>query len=178
MIKARRSSARLALCVAAALCAAPYGASAQSGTSAYTKLDLDDCTLLSADQMGAAFECVGHRGTPLFVAEGDLRYNIDVGEADEGWISVAPFNTIGETVEWRYAPNGGDLRAVIIRYYLAGPNGGRGTSELAVITAANEARESCYLAFVPPSAPPSQNEAARDIADRVDELPCIDQRAY
>ena len=167
----RRSVAGLAV---ATICAAPAIA---EGDSAYTKLDLDKCELLNFSDEGggsASFYCEGHRGVPLYVAEGDLRFTISVGDSGGGFVTPAPFNTLGDTIEWRYAPGGRELKAIIIRYHLADPSGaGRGTSELAVIAAPTGDRRSCYLAFVKASAKPSQNEAARAIADLADELQCI-----
>ncbi|MCI4665948.1 MAG: hypothetical protein MRY74_14635 [Neomegalonema sp.] len=182
LISPRPLAARrlLALGAGALLLAAP-AAHAQEATSAYTKLDLDKCERLdepAAEEEGpggASFKCRGDRGVPLYVSEGDLRFNVDVGKPDDGWISIGPFNTLGETVEWRYGPDG-DLKAIIVRYHFSS-DGVKSPSELAVITPAKDGRKSCYIAFVKPDAAPSQNEAAREIADDADAASCISSRS-
>ena len=165
-----------ALALGASLAAG--AARAEEGFSRYTALDLDACQILAQDREhgGVALRCSGDNGVPLYVSEGDLRFTVAVGEPEGGFVTPAPFNWLGDTVEWRYGRGERGLRAVIIRYYLSNPEGdGVGSTELAVIAAPTAERPSCYLAFIKPDEKPSQNEAAREVADMADEYLCLQQ---
>ena len=139
--------------------------------SVYTDLDLDECEMLGSDEIGGHVElrCPGYRGIDLFVTEGDLRFDVDVGVPNDIWTSQLPFNYLGETVEWRLRD--GVPFAVIIRYHLDDGtyDFDGGTSKLppllAVITVGREGSPGCIVGWVPVDARPSQNEAARRLAD-------------
>ncbi len=136
--------------------------------SVYTDLNLDDCEVLQTFEEGGGVElrCPGYKNIPLFVSEGDLRFDIDVGVPNDQWTSQSAFNTLGEKVEWRL--RNGRPFAVIIRYHL---DHGSGTGErlpsvLAVLTVGREGSPGCLVGWVPANAKPNQNEAARQLADQ------------
>lgn len=134
--------------------------------SVYTSIDLDDCKLLeSVPEEGgyAKFRCAGYGDIPLFISEGDLRMNVDIGVEDDVWISQGAFNTLGRTVEWRL--HGGEPIAAILRYSMDSGMDER-FSELGIFTIGTATQRSCLVAWVPGDAAPTQNEAARLIADR------------
>ena len=57
------------------------GASGLAAESVYTQLDLDACGVLAQDREsgGILLQCPGYADTPVFVAEGDLRFDVDYG---------------------------------------------------------------------------------------------------
>jgi hypothetical protein len=99
--------------------AAPASAQQLAPQSAYTKLDLDACTVLEEFEEGGgvSLRCPGWANTDVYVAEGDLRFSIGYGAEPENWASFSPFNSLGTTIEWRYQ---GDSppHAAILRYFL------------------------------------------------------------
>ncbi len=48
---------------------------------------------------GVELRCLGFAGIPLYVTEGDLRMDVDVGMPNGAWTSLGPFNSLGATVE-------------------------------------------------------------------------------
>lgn len=175
----RAAALSLALVASAALAAATPASAhdeATTGESFYTSLDFNQCVVLSEYENGAELECPGHNGAPLFITEGDLRIDVDVAEPNGAFFTINSWNYLGDTVEWRYGPPERGLRAVIVRYHFDTPDRRDVPSVLAVIASPTERRGSCYLALVRADAKPSQNEAARMIADLADELPCTDQQ--
>src|SRR3982750_3672902 len=118
----------LAAFVAAAAAAAP----APTVTSAYTKLDLDRCTRLDHGETPESTEwrCAGYGGVPLFVQNGDERYDVDAGAADDDAIWSATFDYPGRTVEWRLRQ--GRPFAIIYRLVPANPEARGLVSKLVV----------------------------------------------
>lgn len=132
-------------------------------TSEYTPLDLDACAVIATyeESGGATLRCLGLRGLSLIVQEGDLRYDVDVGRDDGAWDSPAPFNTLGEVVEWRLD---GDVPfAIIVRHHLEDP-GGPPRSRLSVKSIAPGGGPGCLIGTVE-GAVPEANVRARQIAD-------------
>lgn len=158
----------LAGLVCAAVAAATGTAEAQrrgAVTSAYTALDLKRCTVLRSNpDEGASTEwrCPGYAGTPLMVAEGDLRFDIDAGVANTDFESSSPFSSPGPRVEWRL--RGGQPFAIIYRLVLGGDNRPERTI-LGVETIGRRGRPGCLVAWVAGSAP-NANAVARQQADQ------------
>ena len=142
------------------------GRPADDGRSAYTNLDLGACETLREyeESGGVELRCPGYQGVPLFVSRGDLRYDVDAGVPNDAWETPTPFNSLGETVEWRLRD--GEPSAVIVRYQIAGPSGRDERSRLAVIAVGREGAPGCLVGYVGADAEPSQNAAARALADR------------
>jgi len=145
--------------------ASPTQTSGEGFESVYTDVDLDSCAVIESfpESGGSVRECPGYGDTPLFVSEGDGRFDLDAGVLDEDFLTGGrAFNTIGDTVEWRLRD--GEPFAVIARFDF--DDGFEiDSSELAVITVGTEERPGCLVAWVRPDALPDQNTAARDIAD-------------
>ncbi|MEO0636412.1 MAG: hypothetical protein AAFY73_07170 [Pseudomonadota bacterium] len=101
----------------------PGPAFAQDATpsSAYTKLTLDACTVIEEfeEGTGVSLECpdAAWGGTTVYVAEGDLRFSVGFGEQPASWSSFSPFNSVNDTIEWRYQ---GDSppHAAILRFFI------------------------------------------------------------
>lgn len=133
--------------------------------SVYTEFDFEACEVIESfpESGGSVRECEGYEGTPLFVSEGDGRFDLDAGTLDEDFLTGGrAFNTIGDTVEWRL--HDGEPFAVIVRFdFDDGFEIQR--SELAVITVGTANRAGCLVDWVRPDAIPDQNTAARTIAD-------------
>src|SRR5262245_51022359 len=92
-----RRKVLIALAVAAAGC---FGASAWANPvkSLYTTIDLRNCKQVKHHRDGGAWRCDGLPGFPVYVAEGDLRQFVSVGEAPEkrraATQTLGPFNSI------------------------------------------------------------------------------------
>lgn len=144
---------------------APDTSGSSGATSVYSDLDLADCEVIRThEELGSSdYRCPGIRGIPVFVSEGDLRVDIDVGVPNDRWSSPSAFNSPGNTLEWRMVDD--DPAAVIVRYQVEGGPGAADRSDLAVIRVGREGDPGCLVAWVPADAEPSQNEAARSIAD-------------
>jgi hypothetical protein len=136
--------------------------------SIYTSLDLENCEVLKTyeESGGQALRCKGYQDIPLYVTEGDARFDVDAGVPNSEWTtSGRPFNSIGDTVEWRI--HDGKPVAIILRYnFETGTTPQERSSELAVISVGREGSPGCLVDWVPADTQPSQNVAARQIADR------------
>lgn len=135
-------------------------------SSVYTDLDLDACEVLEVFEEGggASLRCDGYEGVDLFVTEGDLRFDVDAGVPNDTFSTQPGFNTLGERVEWRLRD--GKPFAIVLRYNTSGPDGDQARTDLAVISVGRPGAPGCLVGWVPADASPSQNEAARTMADR------------
>ncbi|RUT29366.1 hypothetical protein EMQ25_14700 [Arsenicitalea aurantiaca] len=170
----------LAMAPAIALMGLCLPAAAQTIDSVYTDLDLALCTVQKADDFGAVFACPGYKGTPLMVAEGDLRFFLSYGfrayEETVAGQTLAPFNTLGPRLEWRISNRTGDFRpfATIVRYRLDDGDPLTRGVEILVVSRVAEGN-SCHIGYVRASGNPDANDEAREIADRL--APDFDCRA-
>jgi hypothetical protein len=139
---------------------------ARAEDSVYTPLDLSACQTLESFGDGGRYRCPGLDGLPVFVSEGDLRFDVDYGTANESFDGFGAFNDIGKTIEWRL--RGGKPFAAILRYSLdiAGEDGEmRKGSVLQVSKIGTEGRPGCAVAYVDAVANKNANGLARDTAD-------------
>ena len=78
-------------------------------SSVYTSLELEkSCALVKTlpnEGGGALWDCKGYNGVRVRVAEGDLRFFVSFGEnagkQTAAGQTLAPFNNIHKTLEWR-----------------------------------------------------------------------------
>jgi hypothetical protein len=142
-------------------------------TSAYTTLNLDRCIQLDRGETPewAEWRCAGYRGSPLFVQNGDERYDVDAGIADKDEIWANTFDYPGKTVEWRISA--GRPFAIIYRLLPANPDAPQ-VSTLVVETIGARGKPGCRVAMIPGSAR-NANAQARVAADRTlrSRLPCL-----
>jgi hypothetical protein len=144
-------------------------AAAQGNDSAYTDVDLDDCSVVSSDDFGSTWACSGYRGIPVMIAEGDLRFFVSYGlsstEERAAEQTLPPFNTLGPKIEWRLRPEGGTLRpfATILRYFVQREEG-EDEGQILVVTKL-EPGATCHVAYIDALANDNPNELARDAAD-------------
>ena len=145
-------------------------ASAGEVLSVYTSLDLDKCKLTASNPNEggwAVFECAGHEGLRVRVAEGDLRYFVSFGPNAEKQIAasqtLAPFNTVHKTLEWRVERRNGKWVpfATILRYFWDS-DGKKGQTLMVTKLEGNEA---CQVAHVVADGNPRANVQAREAAD-------------
>ncbi|MDA7946533.1 MAG: hypothetical protein MPJ78_03560 [Hyphomicrobiaceae bacterium] len=145
-------------------------ASAGEISSAYTSLDLDKCNLTASNPNEggwAVFECIGHKGMRVRVAEGDLRYFVSFGPNAEKQIAatqtLTPFNTIHKTLEWRVERKDGEWApfATILRYFWDS-NGKKGQT---LVVTKLEDGEACQVAHIVANRNPKANELAQKAAD-------------
>lgn len=143
-------------------------AGADEFQSVYTRLDLDDCLILSTEaeveeNQGAEWVCAGHDRIVVWVAEGDLRYFLGYGSHGRDQCSyrqtLGPFHTVHTALEWRLRD--GVPIATILRYVLEGD--GRAQQYL-VVTKLGDG-QACQMAYVDASTPDA-NRLAQEAADR------------
>ena len=132
-------------------------------TSAYTDVVLDDCTMIQSEEEGewSLFKCPGYEGIPYWLAEGDLRTDVDAGVQNEKFQTIGAFNDIGARIEWRM--DKGKPFAIIFRYRDTSMEG-NGRSVLAIEKIGNEGDPGCRVAQIAGSTP-NANVLAREIAD-------------
>jgi len=138
-------------------------------TVRYTALDLDGCQerTVDADGRGASLRCEGLPGIPVLVSEGDLRFDVDFGLDDGRSDTFGPFNSPGETVEWRLAD--GVPFAAILRFRIEDPEGGlrdnRAGSVLGIFRVGRQGTPGCPVAYVDATLNADANLVARQAAD-------------
>ena len=149
------------------------GGNAQEVTSAYTKINLDECLLLDADDMGASWACPGYKGFPLYVAEGDLRFFVSYGfgaPSEKAARQTLPaFNTINNTIEWRLTQINGNFfpTASILRFFpdISDQQGGEFKEGNILVVTKIEAGNTCHIAYIDAQLVDNANEIARNLAD-------------
>lgn len=156
--------------LAAAICALGIGQpAAQEAQPAYTDVDLDQCTLIEADDFGSRWACPGHKGIPVMIAEGDLRFFVSYGlrstEEKAAEQTLPPFNRLGEKIEWRISNASGQWKpfATILRYYTQRESGEE-ENQVLVVTRIEEGA-TCHVAYIDAKANADANELAREAAD-------------
>lgn len=176
---ARRNASSLLIFSVLALMLGGAAAPAQAGTmSVYTDLDLDACIVLDADDFGASWACPGYRGYPVMVQEGDLRfslrYGFNVDKNAAGFQTLPPFNTLGDTLEWRLSNALGRWFpiATIVRYHTADPETGVNKGQVLVVTQIKDGN-SCHIAYIDARANENANELARQAADEAGNFDCL-----
>jgi hypothetical protein len=157
---------KFALILGALLLAMPAGAAEL--VSAYTDVDLEQCEMLSSDEVGATWACEGLDGYPVTISEGDLRMTVSYGEdaMDEVAMSqgFGPFNRLGAKMEWLSPADDPDGPiATILRWYLQ-KGEGPGESQILVVTQL-EPGAVCQIAWIDATANPNANEMARAAAE-------------
>ncbi len=144
---------------------------ALAAESVYTPLDLAACSQRPTDPREelpwSLWECAGYAGIALLVGESDLRFTIAYGvggPADAGGgMTLPPFNTIGDTMEWRLD----DARqpfATILRYFT---EAGEGVPEGQILVVTKLGGTSCHVAYVDALANEDANTLARAAADLI-----------
>lgn len=139
--------------------------------SVYTELDLDTCELLEQEieeGSSASWRCPGFGDTPLFIEEGDGRFDVDAGVDDGGFQTVGAFNDLNETFEWRLRD--GEPAAVIFRYRDVSMES-KGRTVLAVEKVGSEGAPGCRIAQIAGETPEA-NQLARDEADAAADFTC------
>jgi hypothetical protein len=151
-------------------------AAAQRMESLYTDLDLDQCSVIEAHDMGATFACPGYKGIPVMVGEGDLRFFVSYGltstteRAAEQ--TLPPFNHLGPRIEWRLSNAEGGWKpvATILRWFTASidasGNTGKEEGQVLVVTQIRPGA-TCHIAYVDARANADANALARQAADRL-----------
>ena len=152
------------LAFAILLVAAPSASQSARITSAYTTIDLDKCALLDRKPVPASnrWRCKGYAGVPLFVQDGDDRYDVDAGREDKDELFSNSFDYPGKTVEWRL--NRGRAFAIIYRLDSANPEAPK-WSRLMVETI-GRGSPGCRVASIDARSG-TANEQARKAADRI-----------
>ena len=112
----------------------------------------------------SALAAILNGSVPLFVQNGDERYDVDAGAADDDAIWSATFDYPGRTVEWRLRQ--GRPFAIIYRLVPANPEARGVVSTLMVETVGTKAHPGCRVAMIAGSAKDA-NARSRAAADRI-----------
>lgn len=140
---------------------------------AYTDLDLDSCEMLKRYEETGGFDarCEGLDGYPVFVSEGDARMSVSFGGPRQLFGTFSPFNSIGETVEWRLAD--GRPQAAIVRFHLsAGADSDRKADVLLVSKVGDSNAPGCPMAAIDVTGTEQANGVARGVAALASRFDC------
>ena len=153
-----------------------------AATSRYVKFDLGKCPVIEKQEEGAVsvWHCKDAGGFEFFIVEDDLRFSIGYGPGGRDHRafrqSLAPFNTINNTMELRQRAGATAPHASILRYYTEGTIDNetgllRARGEILVVTKIDGAK-ACHLARIDAVANPDANRLAQEMADSGDDFDC------
>jgi hypothetical protein len=171
MVHSRALAAVIGGCMALGLGHVP--AAANRVKSLYTTIDLKACRQVKRHRDGGAWLCDGLAGLPVYVAEGDLRQFLSVGDEPEkrraATQTLGAFNSIFErggdraTIEWRFDRRG-DRQipyAAIVRFHTS--QEGRRGDVLVVLKVSPS--DTCHVAYIDALANQDAITLARFVAD-------------
>jgi hypothetical protein len=140
--------------------------------SAYTDLDIEQCTTIQADDFGALWACPGYKGTPVRVTEGDLRntisFGLDSGAERAAEQTMPPFNSLGGKIEWRISNREGQWKpfAAIVRFFVDNGTGAEPQKQGQVLVVTQvKPGATCHIAYIDALANPDANAMAQKAAD-------------
>jgi hypothetical protein len=149
---------------------APFGPAGAAGpSSAYSKIDIDKCSVFrqDAESGSTSWFCPAIPNQALWVAEGDARFFVSFGKAAEVQVAASqtlpPFNRINDTLEWRLGADG-EAYATILRWFTEFDDGRVG--QVLVVTKVSDAG-TCHIAYVDAIANKNANALARQAADNL-----------
>lgn len=157
------------LSIALMLAASAVPAAAARFDSVYTDLDLDACTIVSANDFSVVRACPGYKGIPVMVAEDDARFLVSYGLESTREMAASqtlgPFNWLGTTIEWRLSNTEGPWKpfATILRWHT---DSGDGTTGEVLVVTSLAPGNTCHIARID-AALPDANQLAREAADRL-----------
>ena len=148
-------------------------AAANPVKSLYTTVELKTCKQVKRHRDGGAWLCEGLAGLPVYVAEGDLRQFLSVGEDAQkrraATQTLGAFNSIFErgsdraTIEWRFNRRGERQipYAIIVRFHTS-REGRKG--DVLVVSKVSPT-ETCHVAYIDALANQDAITLARFVAD-------------
>jgi hypothetical protein len=162
-----------------ALMLLPATVKAASFTSSYSSTADKDCRKtagfkIEGDDYASERVCAGPKGIVVLKQEDDLRETVSVGRSAKAAAlepaagqGFGPFNSSGETVEWRLGARGKPF-AMIQRWHIADnddpdKDGRPQTKQMLVVTRLPPG--ACHVAYIDVTANPDANELARKAAD-------------
>ncbi|MEO5805291.1 hypothetical protein [Devosia sp.] len=146
--------------------------------SAYTDINLDECSVATADDFGSSWACPGYKGYPVYVAEGDLRMFVSYGFGAQTEMAAQqtppPFNTLGPKIEWRLSNASGGFKpiATIVRYLTEWDGSGPTIKGQVLVVTQLVSGNTCHIAYIDALANADANEQARAIADKSGTFDC------
>lgn len=155
--------------ILAAFFAAPVAAQAQDAASRYIKFEIEKCTIIEQDKAAGSVlrHCAGLGDDEVYLAENDLR--VFVGFGPDGLRqkafsqTLAPFNRIHDTIEFRQRPGADAPHAAILRYFTNDAQGEAKGQVLVVTRMAGS--QACHMAYIDALANPNPNALAQETAD-------------
>ena len=155
------------------------GDAAVQVSTAYSGLNLERCAEMSrpgSEQPDVVYRCRGFNNIAKFdvyVFERDGRYFVSYGrdafDRRAATQTLAPFNTIGDDLEWLLERRSGDWEpfATIVRYFTEiEDNGSFFRGEVLVISKIGPG-EACHVAYIDARATPNANRLARETAGQI-----------
>jgi hypothetical protein len=155
-------------------------ATAETYESRYTSLLASKCITLHEEQEFILQECPGFAGYQLHLSEADLRQSITLLKDGKAYPlqfgdTVSPlFSTLGTKAEWRFITNNRKLSplALITRLnVVTGEQADQTTSWLVVSKITVD--KICVVGKIRPQRDGTQNQKARDMADKSTQMACI-----
>jgi hypothetical protein len=163
----------------AILLACSVNANAQPAQSRYVKFDLGKCTVVERDEESGSIiqHCKDSDGFAFYIAEGDLRFFLGYGSNGRNQRAfrqtLAPFNSINDTLELRSWIGSENPHAAILRYFTESGMGDDGSPKGQVLVVTKlDGDEACHMAYVDALANPNANELARQVADSGENFNC------
>jgi len=151
----------------------PVPAAANPVKSLYTTVQLKTCKPVKRHRDGGAWLCGGLAGLPVYVAEGDLRHFLSVGQDAQkrraATQTLGAFNSIFEsgsdraTIEWRFDRRGERQipYAIIVRFHTSREDR---KGDVLVVSKVS-ATEACHVAYIDALANQDAITLARFVAD-------------
>jgi hypothetical protein len=148
-------------------------AAAASFDSAYSDLDIGQCTTIHSDDFGSVWACPGYKGMPVRIAEGDLRflvsYGLESAHEKAAEQSLPPFNSLGGKIEWRLSNREGQWKpvATILRFFVdkgQGSDDPKAMGQVLVVTQVKPGA-TCHMAYIDALANADANDMAHKVAD-------------
>lgn len=116
-------------------------------TSDYTDMKTVACKTVEMDEQSSGYireECGALKGVPLFRVEGDLRQSAYAGSEPTGQTTIAPFNYLGDKVEWRMQ----NEKPIALIYRLRADAPGNGRTQLFVQKIGAGDEQSCIIGVI------------------------------
>lgn len=172
-----RLVASLGAALAMVVMFAGNAAVAQQFSNYVSRLNLDRCVKVDrpgTEAHGDAYRCRGFKNAKeydVYVFEQDGRFHISFGtdafERKAAGQTLAPFNTIGDDLEWRLERRAGEWKpfAVIIRFFTEVEKDGEFYRGEVLVVAKLGPGEACHAVYIDAKANANANQLAREAAD-------------
>ena len=155
-------------------------ATAAKYESRYTPLTPEKCITLHEEGESIVQECPSFGGYQLHASEFDLRQSITILKDGrefplQFWDTVSPaFSSLGGKAEWRFIQSDPKPKpiALITRLNVTSGEDGEKTTSWLVVSKLST-KNTCVVGKIAPQIDGTQNQKARDMADKAEGMSCI-----